>query len=510
MENDYMVEMRHITKSFGKLIANNDVSLKIKKGEIHALLGENGAGKSTLMNVLYGLYGKDEGTILWEGQEVSIKDPDEAIKLGIGMIHQHFMLVKKFTVLENVTLGMKEGKWIEIPVDKIRARIMELSDLYGLNIKPDAKVEDLTVGEQQRVEIVKALYRNSKLLIMDEPTAVLTPQEVSKLFEVLHKLKSEGKSILFISHKLLEALEVSDVISIMRDGCMVEEMDNHPDLDERQLANAMVGREILLDVDRSECHPGDVVLKLTGVSCDGMNVSCGVKDFSLEVHRGEIVGLAGVDGNGQTDLSELIMGLRKLTTGKIEFLGQDISNQTTKQRRELSLGYIPADRMNSAIVGELSLKMNMALNKPDKAPFGNIRAIDQKSAGKYTQEKMKEFNIVAVSDKVPAKKLSGGNQQKLVLAREVGEKVDLIIAVYPTRGLDINATHFVFETMLNARDKGTAVLYISTELEEILQLSDRIGVLYEGSLNGIMPAECADVTTIGLLMAGKKVEVFSE
>ncbi len=510
MGNDYMVEMQHITKSFGKLIANNDVSLKIKKGEIHALLGENGAGKSTLMNVLYGFYGKDKGKILWDGKEVSIKDPDDAIKLGIGMIHQHFMLVKKFTVLENVTLGMKEGKWIEIPTEEIRKRIMELSDLYGLNIKPDARIEDLTVGEQQRVEIVKALYRHSKLLIMDEPTAVLTPQEVTKLFEVLHKLRAEGKSVLFISHKLPEVLEISNSISIMRDGCMVENMENRPDLDERQLANAMVGREILLDIEKSECKPGDVVLKLDGACCDGVNTSCGVTDFSLEVRRGEIVGLAGVDGNGQTDLSELIMGLRKQTKGKIEFLGQDITHLTTKQRRELSLGYIPADRLNSAMVGEFTLRMNMAINKPDKAPFGTKWAFNKKSAGAYTREKMKEFNVIAQSDEVPAKNLSGGNQQKVVLAREVGEKVDLIIAVYPTRGLDIDATRFVFDTMLKARDKGTAVLYISNELEEILQLSDRIGVLYEGTLNGIIPREKADVTTIGLMMAGREAEVIDK
>jgi ABC-type uncharacterized transport system ATPase subunit len=507
MENDYIVEMRHITKTFGKLVANNDVSLKIKRGEIHALLGENGAGKSTLMNVLYALFSKDEGTILWEGREVSIRDPADAIELGIGMIHQHFMLVKKFTVWENVTLGLKEGKWIEIPADKIRARIKELSDLYGLDINPDAKVQDLTVGEQQRVEIIKALYRNSKLLIMDEPTAVLTPQEVSKLFEVLYKLKSEGKSIVFISHKLMEVLEISDSISIMRDGRMVAEMDNSPGLEERQLASAMVGREILLEINKSECRPGEVVLKLTGIGCDGQNVSCGVKDFSQEVRRGEILGVAGVDGNGQTDLSELIMGLRKLTTGKIEFLGQDISRLTTRQRRQLSIGYIPADRMNSAMVGELPLKMNMALNKPDKPPFGSKWAINQKSSGTYTKQKMKEFNVVAQNDRVLAKNLSGGNQQKLVLAREVGEKVDLIIAVYPTRGLDIDATHFVYDTILKAREKGTAILYISTELEEILQLSDRIGVLYKGALMGIMPAKDADVTTIGLMMAGKQVEV---
>ena len=506
MAETYMVEMKHITKTFGKLVANNDVSFSVKNGEIHALLGENGAGKSTLMNMLYGLYSKDSGSILWNGKGAQITTPAEAIKLGIGMIHQHFQLVEKFTVLENVILGMNEGKWIEIPTAKAKKKIMELSEMYGLNIKPDALVENLSVGEQQRVEIVKALYRNSDLLIMDEPTAVLTPQEVQGLFEVLRKLKQEGKSVIFISHKLPEVLEICDRISIMRDGCMITTMENEESLDDRQLASAMVGREINLDVVKEPCKLGETVLKLEGACADPESGSSGVTDFSLEVHRGEIVGLAGVDGNGQTDLSELIMGLRKLTKGKIEFLGTDISTYSTKQMRDLSIGYIPADRLHAAMVGELSLRMNMAINKPDKAPFGSKWAINQKAIGIYTREKMEAFNVIAANDEELGKNLSGGNQQKLVLAREVGEPVDLIIAVYPTRGLDIDATHFVFDTMLRARDRGTAVLYISTELEEILQLSDRIGILYEGTLNGVIPGEGADVTTIGLLMAGQKVE----
>ena len=405
---------------------------------------------------------------------------------------------------------MKEGKWIEIPTAEIRKKIMTISDLYGLDIKPDARIEELTVGEQQRVEIVKALYRKSQLLIMDEPTAVLTPQEVKGLFKVLNKLKSEGKSVLFISHKLPEVLEICDSISIMRDGCMVAEMPNTPDLDERKLANAMVGREMLLEVEKKPCNPGEVVLKLEGAGCDSEHASCGISNFSLEVHRGEIVGLAGVDGNGQTDLCELIMGLRKITSGKITFLGKDISHMKTKERRKLSLGYIPADRLEAGMVGEMSLKLNMALNKPDQAPYGTKWMMNAKTMTEYTEKKMKEFNVHAAGPDIAMGKLSGGNQQKLVLAREVGEKVDLIIAAYPTRGLDIDATHFVYQTILNARDNGTAVLYISTELEEIMQLSDRIGVLYEGTLNGIMSRENADITTIGLLMAGKEVEVKDE
>ena len=506
MDNSYMVEMKNITKIFSKVIANDNVSLAVGKGEIHALLGENGAGKSTLMNMLYGLYSKDSGSIYWNGQEVKINTSAEAISLGIGMIHQHFQLVEKFTVLENVILGMREGKWIEIPKAKATKKIMNLSDMYGLNIKPNELVENLTVGEQQRVEIVKALYRNSNLLIMDEPTAVLTPQEVRKLFDVLNKLRAEGKSIIFISHKMPEVLEICDKISIMRYSKMITTIDNEKSLDARQLASYMVGREINLDVVKSECKLGEVVLKLSNVCAASEKNSCGINDFSLELHRGEIVGLAGVDGNGQTDLSELIMGLRKLTSGKIEFLGEEVSNIGTKAMRELSIGYIPADRLHAAMVLDFSLKMNMALNKPDKAPFGSKWRINKKATGIYTKEKMEQFNVVASSEDEFGKNLSGGNQQKLVLAREVGEKVDLIIAVYPTRGLDIDATHFVFDTMLRARDNGSAVLYISTELEEILQISDRIGVLYEGQLNGIMPGDGAEATTIGLLMAGQKEE----
>jgi general nucleoside transport system ATP-binding protein len=504
MDNTNMVEMKHITKTFSKVIANEDVNFSVRRGEIHALLGENGAGKSTLMNLLYGLYERDAGTIAWNGREVDIASPAEAIKLGIGMIHQHFQLVEKFTVLENVILGIKEGRWIELPVSKAEKKIKEISDMYGLNIKTKARVEYLTVGEQQRVEIVKALYRDSNLLIMDEPTAVLTPQEVEKLFEVLRKLKAEGKSIIFISHKLPEVLEICDRISIMRDGKMITTMDKEAELDTRKLAAFMVGREINLNVNKSPLKPGEVVLKLEDISAASQAGSCGVNHFSLEVRRGEIVGLAGVDGNGQTDLSELIMGLRKLTGGKIEFLGEDVSNAGTKHMRELSIGYIPADRLHAAMVMDFSLKMNMALNKPDKAPYGTKWSINQKASAIYTKEKMEEFNVIASSEEEHAKNLSGGNQQKLVLAREVGEKVDLIIAVYPTRGLDIDATHFVYETMLRARERGSAILYISTELEEILQLSDRIGVLYEGGLNGIMPGAGADITTIGLRMAGQK------
>ena len=506
MEERYnnLLEMHNITKRFARTLANDNVDFTLREGEIRAILGENGAGKSTLMNMLYGLIKKDSGVIIWKGGELSINSPAEAIKAGIGMIHQHFQLVEKFTVLENIILGRKEGKWIELPMAAAEKRIMELSESYGLNIKPRARIEDLTVGEQQRVEIVKALYRQSNLLIMDEPTAVLTPQEVEKLFEVLRRLRAEGKSIIFISHKLPEVLELCDSISIMRDGRMIKTLDNTPDLSAKQLASYMVGRDINLQIDKGECRTGEPVLRLEGACAEPVADSAGVKNLTLDVHRGEIVGIAGVDGNGQTDLAELIMGLRKLTGGRISFLGGDVSNAGTKRMRELPIGYIPADRNHAALILDFSLEMNMAMNHPDKPPFGTWYALNKASIVRDAKEKIAQFNVSTPGSDELAGNLSGGNQQKVVLAREVSGKVDLIVAVYPTRGLDIDATNFVYHTMLKARDEGAAVLYISTELEEIMTLSDRIGVLYEGELVGIMPASEAEVSKIGLLMAGER------
>jgi simple sugar transport system ATP-binding protein len=503
--HENIFEMRNVTKAFARVVANDDVNFSVRKGEIHALLGENGAGKSTLMNILYGLLKKDSGSVLWNGRELAISSPAEAIQAGIGMIHQHFQLVGKFTVLENIVLGRKEGRWIELRLDAAEKRVMELSEIYGLNIRPRAVVENLTVGEQQRVEILKMLYRESNLLIMDEPTAVLTPQEVVKLFKTLRKLKTEGKSIIFISHKLPEVLEISDRISVMRDGKMIVTFDVTPDLNTKKLAGCMVGREINLQIEKSEKMPGVPLLSLKNACADPVAGSSGVRNITLDVRRGEIVGLAGVDGNGQTDLSELIMGLRKLTKGSIVFEGADISNCGVGYMRCLPVGYIPADRTRAALVMDLSVQLNMAINKPDKPPFGSRFMLNFKAIAQNAAEKARRFNVSLSGPDELAKNLSGGNQQKVVLAKEVGDKVDLIIAVYPTRGLDIDATRFVFETMLKARDAGVAVLYISTELEEILALSDRIGVLYEGALVDVMPGKGAEIEKIGLMMAGARV-----
>ncbi len=502
-EPQVLLEMRHITKSFARHVANDDVSFSMNRGEIRAILGENGAGKSTLMNILYGLYGKDSGTVIWKGEELNASSPSEAIRAGIGMIHQHFQLVEKFTVLENIVLGLREGKFIELPLAEAEKKVMAISEAYGLSIRPHAVIEDLTVGEQQRVEIVKALYRESDLLIMDEPTAVLTPQEVKSLFVVLNRLRAEGKSIVFISHKLPEVLELCDSISIMRDGKMIQTLKNEPGLDSRTLAAMMVGRSIDLNIDKPPCKPGEVVLSLQNISSAPQAESCGVKNVTLEVHRGEIVGIAGVDGNGQTDLSELIMGLRKVSDGRMMFLGEDVTKASTKRMRELPIGYIPADRNHSALVLDFSIQTNMALNHPDREPYGRPWLMNFRKITEVTRERIKRFNISTTGPGELAGSLSGGNQQKVVLAREVGQKVDLIVAAYPTRGLDIDATSFVFETMLRAREEGAAILYISTELDEIMTLSDRIGVLYEGELVDILPAEGAEVEKIGLLMAGE-------
>ncbi|MDR2156505.1 MAG: ABC transporter ATP-binding protein [Clostridiales Family XIII bacterium] len=504
-QKEILLEMRNITKRFANVTANDDVSLTVYKGEIHALLGENGAGKSTLMNILYGLMKRDAGRVLFKGREISLHSPAQAIEAGIGMIHQHFQLVDKFTVLENIILGLREGRHIELPLERAEKKIAALCESYGLDIKIRALVENLPVGEQQKVEIVKALYRDSEILIMDEPTAVLTPQEVRKLFVTLNRLREEGKSIIFISHKLPEVLEISDRISIMRDGRMVDTIDNTPDLNSRQLATHMVGREIKLQVEKKPCCPGEVVLSLDHTFADAAGESCGIKDISFELRRGEILGIAGVDGNGQEDLSEMIMGLRKLTKGKICILGEDVSNSSTKKIRGMSIGYIPADRLHAALVLDFTLKLNLALNHPDKPPYGNRFLMNFKNISRIAKEKLKQFNVAAPDCAELARNLSGGNQQKVVLAREVGEKTDLIIAVYPTRGLDIDATRFVFDTLLKERDGGAAILYISTELEEILTLSDRIGVLYEGVLMDVFPAENAEVEKIGLLMAGERV-----
>jgi general nucleoside transport system ATP-binding protein len=499
-----LLEMKNIHKSFPGVRANCGIDFDVTEGEIHTLLGENGAGKSTLMNILYGLYLPEEGEIYWQGKKTDTSNTSEALELGIGMIHQHFMLIPKFSVVENIALGNWEGSNPKLELDEVANRITQLSDEYGLKVEPWSLVEDLSVGEQQRVEIIKALYRGAKLLVMDEPTAVLTPGEVDDLFKVLFHLKEENRSIIFISHKLEEVRRISDRITVLRDGCVVDTVRNSADLDRGKLAYMMVGREISLDIEKTAFDKGDVVLSLKSLHTEPEGEEVGLKDISFDVHRGEIYCIAGVDGNGQDELAEVIMGLLKLKSGGIEILGQDTTRWKTGELRKLPLAYIPKDRHNVGLVMDFSVGDNCVLDRINRKPYGNFWNLSVKAIQKNARELIKRFNIYTPNTKTEAQKLSGGNQQKVVLARETGQPVDLIIAVQPTRGLDVDATRFVYDTMLAARGQGAAILYITTELEEIMGLSDTIGVLFEGELIGSMLGEGAELQTVGLLMAGER------
>ncbi len=496
-----LLELRAITKSFTNVLANNRVSLDVARGEIHALLGENGAGKTTLMNVLYGLYPADSGDIYWKGQRVEIKAPRVALDLGIGMIHQHFMLIPKFTVVENIILG--RGRSPALDLDGPAQRIRALSEAYGLQVDPWAKVQTLSVGTQQRVEIVKALYRGAELLIMDEPTSVLTPGEVEHLYAVLDQLRSENRSVVFISHKLNEVLRVSDRISVLRDGRLVGTVNNTPDLSRAQLANMMVGRLVTLQIDKAPARRGQPVLRLQNLRSADKLRRGNLNGLSLEVHQGEIVGIAGVDGNGQAALTAALIGLHPLAEGRIELLGQDVTEWDTAKIRRLPLAYIPEERQQVGLVMGFPVCDNLLLSDVDRPPFGQWWALSQPEMLRHARALIERFRIATSSPLTLVDKLSGGNQQKVVIAREVGEEVDLIVAAQPTRGLDVDATRFVMDNMLAARQRGAGVLYISTDLEEILALSDTVGVMYEGRIVGLLPAAEASLETIGLWMAGE-------
>jgi general nucleoside transport system ATP-binding protein len=500
-----LLEMKNIHKSFPGVRANCGINFDVAEGEIHTLLGENGAGKSTLMNILYGLYVPDEGEIYWQGKKTETSNTSEALEMGIGMIHQHFMLIPKFTVVENIVLGTWEGSNPKLEVNEAAKKISQLSQEYGLKVDPWALVEDLSVGEQQRVEIIKALYRGAKLLIMDEPTAVLTPGEVEDLFTVLFHLKEENRSIIFISHKLEEVRRISDRITVLRDGCLVSTVDNSPDLDRGQLAHMMVGREISLDIEKPPVEKGDVVLSLKSLHTESEEDQVGLQDISFDVHRGEIFCIAGVDGNGQDELAEAIMGLLKLKSGQIMILGQETTRWKTGELRKLPLAYIPKDRHNVGLVMDFSVGENCVLDRVERKPYGRPWFLSLKAIQENARELIKRFNVYTPDTNTEAGKLSGGNQQKVVLARETGQPVDIVIAVQPTRGLDVDATRFVFDTMLAAREQGAGILYITTELDEIMGLSDTIGVLFEGELIGTLPGAGAELQTVGLLMAGERV-----
>ncbi|HVQ23280.1 MAG TPA: ABC transporter ATP-binding protein [Candidatus Saccharimonadia bacterium] len=493
--------MKGITKRYPGVVANDGIDLSVHPGEIHALLGENGAGKSTLMNILYGLAAPDEGEILLDGNTVEIRGPSDAIARGISMVHQHFMLVPVLTVAENILLGAETmANPIFLDRGEARRRIRDLGARFGFEIDPDAKVESLSVGWQQRVEILKALYREARILVLDEPTAVLTPQETKEIFVVLRRLAADGHSIIFISHKLYEVLEIADRITVIRRGKVVG--SRVPDqTDEDDLAALMVGRGVQLVVDRGESHPTKPALQLEGLSIKSDRGGVAVDDVSFDVRAGEILGIAGVAGNGQEELVEAITGLRKPSAGTITLAGLDITNASTRRTSDAGLAYVPGDRQRFGLVLSFPLADNMVLTSYHRKPFARGLRRDDAAIDAAADELIERYDVRTPSAAVAASTLSGGNQQKVVIAREFSRDLVALVLDQPTRGLDVGSIEFIHKQVIAKRDAGTAVLLVSAELDEILELSDRIGVMYRGHLVAIMDGPTADRETVGLLMA---------
>ena len=500
----HVIEMLGIRKEFPGIVANDDIYLRVEEGEIHAILGENGAGKSTLMSILFGLYKADKGVIKVRGKEVSIKSPNDAYALGIGMVHQHFQLVHNFTVAENIILG-KEGGFV-YDIKKASRKIKEISERYGLQIEPDMVIEDITVGMQQRVEILKMLYRDADILIFDEPTAVLTPQEIDELIEIMKNLAKEGKSIILITHKLDEIKRTAKRCTVIRRGKFIGEVDV-ASTSAQEMAAMMVGRPVSFVVEKEKREPGEVMLEVKDLNVRNNKGVLGVKDFSLAIRSGEIVGIAGVDGNGQTELVEAITGLRKIESGSVLFKGEDITSLSIKDRNDRGLGHIPEDRQKRGLVLGAPLTTNMVIKDFDRPPFSRKGLLDQESIREYSASIVKEFDVRSGEgiDSL-AGKLSGGNQQKAIIGREITKDPDVLIAVQPTRGLDVGAIEFIHKALVTQRDKGKAVLLVSFELDEIFNLSDRIAVINAGRLVDIVKTEDTDVHKVGLMMAGIKSE----
>ncbi|MEW6621519.1 MAG: ABC transporter ATP-binding protein [Bacillota bacterium] len=502
----YILQMKNITKQFPGVLANDNVRFEVQKGEVHALLGENGAGKSTLMNILYGLYQPTSGEIYFNGKLIEFNSPNDAIKAGIGMVHQHFMLIPPLSVVENIILGMKPWKPF-LDLKSAATKIAEISKQYGMDIDPYAKVWQLSVGQQQRVEIIKVLFRGANILILDEPTAVLTPQETTELFAMIRRLSTEGHTIIFISHKLKEVNAVSHKVTVLRHGkCVgtVITQETTPD----ELARMMVGRNVSFTVVKSPAKIGNKILEVNQVNALSNKGLKALKDISFEVHSGEILGIAGVDGNGQSELVETITGLRKTSSGEILVKGKNLTNAHPRKILEHKVSHIPEDRQLHGLVLGMTLKENFILQDHYHPPYskGYFKLLDWKYIEQHSRSLIKEFDVRTPNENVLAQNLSGGNQQKLILAREIFKQPDLLIAMHPTRGLDVGAIEFVHKKIVDQRDKGTAVLLISTELDEILCLSDRIAVLYEGQIMGIVKPEEVSIEQIGLMMAGSKLE----
>lgn len=505
MEDNYVIEMLNITKIFPGIVANDNITLRLRKGEIHALLGENGAGKSTLMSVLFGLYQAEEGVIKKNGQIVKINDPNDATKFGIGMVHQHFKLVECFTVLDNIILGVEDTKLGFIEKKLARKKVMDLSEKYGLKVDPDAKIEDISVGMQQRVEILKMLYRENEILIFDEPTAVLTPQEIDELMQIMKSLAAEGKSILFITHKLNEIFAVADRCTVLRKGKGIGTLDIR-DTTKEELSNMMVGRNVKFVVDKDEAKPGDCVLKISNMTVPSkLHKNNAVKNVSLEVRRGEIVCIAGIDGNGQTEFIHALTGLEKMSSGKIELNGKDITHMSIRKRNIEGMSHIPEDRHKHGLILDFTLENNLVLQKYYEPRFQNHGFIKREAIREYANELIERFDIRSGQGPITiARSMSGGNQQKAIIAREIDKNSDLLIAVQPTRGLDVGAIEYIHGQIVRQRDLGKAVLLVSLELDEVMNLSDRILVMYEGEIVGELDPKKTTYQELGLYMSGAK------
>ena len=503
--DEYIIEMCNITKEFPGIIANDDVTLQLKKGEIHALLGENGAGKSTLMSVLFGMYQPEKGVIRKNGQEVQIKDPNDANRLGIGMVHQHFKLVHNFTVLENIILGVETTSRGFLKMDKAREKVTALSERYGLRVDPDACISDITVGMQQRVEILKMLYRENEILIFDEPTAVLTPQEIDELMKIMKELVSEGKSILFITHKLNEIKAVADRCTVLRKGKYMGTVDIK-DTTKEEMSEMMVGRKVNLNVEKTPAQPGEVVLDVEGVTIhNDQRKKDSVKDVTFQVHAGEIVCLAGIEGNGQTELVYGLTGLEKLSGGKITLDGKDITRESIRQRSKDGMSHIPEDRHKHGLVLDYSLENNMVLQRYWQPEFQKGGFIQSDKVREYSDKLIAQYDVRSGQGSATiVRSMSGGNQQKAIIAREIDKDPKLLVAVQPTRGLDVGAIEYIHRQIVAERDKGKAVLLVSLELDEVMNLSDRILVMYEGEIVGEFDPKTTTVQELGLYMAGAR------
>jgi len=506
-----VVEMRGITKRFPGVVANDRIDFEVRAGEVHALLGENGAGKTTLMNVLYGLYQPDEGEIFVHGQKAALKSPRDAIGLGIGMVHQHFMLIPPLTVTENVILGLRSSKEPFLDTNQAEKRIADLSKRYGLKVDPQAQIWQLSVGEQQRVEIIKALYRGADILILDEPTSVLTPPEVRELFVVLQRMAEEGKAVIFITHKLHEVMSVSHRVTVLRDGKAVSTVETGK-TDEKELARMMVGREVLFRLTKKPVPKGDIVLQVEDLETLSDRGLPALKCLSFSVRQGEILGIAGVAGNGQKELAEVITGLRKATQGRVIIGGREMTDRSPGEIIEQGVSYIPEERLEVGLIMDFSVAENTILETRRRPPFSDgwflpsskTWFLNPQAIKRHAEDLISDYDVKTPSKDVPVKQLSGGNLQRLILARELSRQPKLLIAAQPTRGLDVGATEYIHSRLIKQRERGTAILLISEDLDEVLSLGDRIAVMYEGEIVGIVSGEEAEVEEIGLMMAGAK------